>query len=429
MYYTNKNFYVNSKNNILFDLKDGGIYEVTKEFIELMDDEGNISKTLYNQDKLLYDQISQQQSIKKNNIQCFKIHVSNTCNLSCKYCYANQGNYGEKDEIMNINTVDKVIDFLDRYMKNNILKYITFFGGEPLLAIEPIKIICEKFASRGVKFLLQTNGTIINNEILDLIYKYKIDLTVSFDGPKEINDINRIYLNGKGTHDLIIKNIKKINENMDKPVKAIQATISKELSKKYSKEEICNYIFTYTNVPFIKVEYELDYNYKPNRKEIEYEVTSFFNNIIQKQYIVLGDSYRFLQFFFSSLYNDNLCSAGTNFITIDVKGNVYPCQLFINNSDYYMGNIMENNFFENNHYLKVYNNLNLKLKSINNNCRNCIAKCHCSKCIAKKCNIDCESMQYFSKYFLEVFSEYILNNKLDLIGNFYAKVNNSIQSD
>ncbi|MBU5255270.1 radical SAM protein [Tissierella praeacuta] len=73
-----------------------------------------------------------------------KIHVSNTCNLECKYCYANHGNYGSMDKIIIRNTVRKLSEVIINNF-NNISK-ITFFGGEPLLGIDEIEEICSNLS-------------------------------------------------------------------------------------------------------------------------------------------------------------------------------------------------------------------------------------------------------------------------------------------
>lgn len=78
-----------------------------------------------------------------------KIHVSNTCNLECKYCHINHGNYGSMDKIMTRNTARKLSEVIINNF-NNISK-ITFFGGEPLLGIDAIEEICSNLNNRRRK--------------------------------------------------------------------------------------------------------------------------------------------------------------------------------------------------------------------------------------------------------------------------------------
>lgn len=78
-----------------------------------------------------------------------KINVSNTCNLECKYCHVNHGNYGFVNKIMTPNTARKLSEVIINNF-NNISK-MTFFGGEPLLGIDAIEEICSNLNNRRRK--------------------------------------------------------------------------------------------------------------------------------------------------------------------------------------------------------------------------------------------------------------------------------------
>lgn len=67
----------------------------------------------------------------KDNIVNIELMTANTCNLSCKYCYANGGTYGKNRSIMQENTVIDILNYVSK-ISNNI-KIVNFFGGEPFL--------------------------------------------------------------------------------------------------------------------------------------------------------------------------------------------------------------------------------------------------------------------------------------------------------
>ena len=73
-----------------------------------------------------------------------------------------------------------------------------------------IKKVNHEFKNTNIDICIsiQTNSTLINEDWCELIDKYKIRFGISFDGTKEENDKNRVYPNGKGTYDDIIKSIK-----------------------------------------------------------------------------------------------------------------------------------------------------------------------------------------------------------------------------
>lgn len=68
---------------------------------------------------------------------------------------------------------------------------------------------------KNIKYLITTNGSIINDNILELFNKYKFIITVSLDGPNFIHNKNRRWrINGKGTYEEVIKNILNLKTNI-----------------------------------------------------------------------------------------------------------------------------------------------------------------------------------------------------------------------
>ncbi|KXT94793.1 radical SAM protein [Streptococcus oralis] len=140
-------------------------------------------------------------NIKKENdysiLKKVVINISNNCNLSCTYCYADGGNYGMMNQLMNIDTADKIIDQLVS-RRIQCIKRLILFGGEPFLNIDLFVYIIEKL-SKNIeiqKIETVTNGTILNKKVEMMINNYHPFLTVSLDGPQLIHD----KLRGKGSH-------------------------------------------------------------------------------------------------------------------------------------------------------------------------------------------------------------------------------------
>lgn len=128
------------------------------------------------------------------------------CNLNCSYCYEKKSVRDKKQ--MDLNDAQDTITYYmerdDEYEKVSI----EFFGGEPLLAFQLIKEIIEWFYSRSwgekVFFGIQTNGTLLTDEMKKWLIKYSKKVTVGFsiDGCKEAHDLNR-----NASYDLIRPNI------------------------------------------------------------------------------------------------------------------------------------------------------------------------------------------------------------------------------
>ncbi len=84
---------------------------------------------------------------------------------------------------------------IDKLFSKNFDNYIVFFGGEPLLNFPLIKKIDSYLNEKKIsaKYTTVTNGTLINNEIRNFINEKFLNLCISLDGPKDLNDETTIW--------------------------------------------------------------------------------------------------------------------------------------------------------------------------------------------------------------------------------------------
>ena len=133
------------------------------------------------------------------------------CNLNCKYCYGEGGQFKDKG-IMGIDTAKRAVDFLIDNCGNRKNVNIIFFGGEPLLNLKLIKAIVdyakEVEQKRDIHFgmSITTNATLLNKEVQEYLEDNNISIKISIDGPKEVNDNMRVFSDGRGSFDSIMKN-------------------------------------------------------------------------------------------------------------------------------------------------------------------------------------------------------------------------------
>lgn len=136
------------------------------------------------------------------------------CNLSCWYCYESHiANSRLNDEL--VEAICKHIEF--KYKEDSIkFLHLSFFGGEPLIASKEICTILNFACSFCSKFDIElnihftTNGTIISNKVLDLLKGIKTTFQITLDGNSTKHNLIRCFKkNGRGTFDLICKNIKR----------------------------------------------------------------------------------------------------------------------------------------------------------------------------------------------------------------------------
>lgn len=162
------------------------------------------------------------------------VAFSYACNLKCVYCFEANNN---KALSMNNDIFEKTIKYIDDICKEKKTK-IVFYGGEPILLsnINYIKNILSRYKNNSnVFFEFITNGT--NIEMVgNIIEEYRNKLSkmvITIDGTKDVHDSRRMYKDGGGTFDKIIKSLKTLN---DRGIRVtIRANIDKENYDEQSK--------------------------------------------------------------------------------------------------------------------------------------------------------------------------------------------------
>ncbi|WP_051226675.1 radical SAM/SPASM domain-containing protein [Butyrivibrio sp. MC2013] len=133
------------------------------------------------------------------------------CNFRCIYCY-------EKDKysscMMDRKTIESIINFV--LLKANDIKtfHVSWYGGEPLLALDVIERLSNQFIQISHEHNISysagiiTNGYLLTEENAKRLAKCQItDCQVTIDGSEQQHNINRPLLSGEGTYTVIINNI------------------------------------------------------------------------------------------------------------------------------------------------------------------------------------------------------------------------------
>ncbi|MGI9627063.1 MAG: quinohemoprotein amine dehydrogenase maturation protein [Longimicrobiales bacterium] len=152
------------------------------------------------------------------------LNVTNKCNLACTYCYE----YGEdkivdttcdtKPNYMSEETARQSVDFMFEESGTLPMAHLTFFGGETLLNFKVLKKTLAYARQRGeelgkeVDFSLTTNGTLLREEVIEWLAENRVGVTISIDGPKDMQDKMRVFKNGMGSYDHAMPKIKMLLE-------------------------------------------------------------------------------------------------------------------------------------------------------------------------------------------------------------------------
>ena len=150
------------------------------------------------------------------------LNVTNQCNLSCTYCYeygedkiVNTEN-GRQPKFMSEQTARESVDFMLRESGENRLAHLTFFGGETLLNLPVLKSTIAyarrraEEAGKQVDFSLTTNATLLKPDVIEFLAENRVGVTISIDGPKEVQDQFRVFSNGAGSYDVVAPKIREL---------------------------------------------------------------------------------------------------------------------------------------------------------------------------------------------------------------------------
>lgn len=140
--------------------------------------------------------------------------LSQDCNMRCVYCYENGGSFNKTRKIMDRSTIKKIVDWwIGRIPQEISLVRVEFYGGEPLLnasgfiyAVEYINGKMQQL-NKKVKYFVITNGTLINDKILEVLKENKVTVTLSVDGDRESQNANRKLIGSQDSYDIVIRNL------------------------------------------------------------------------------------------------------------------------------------------------------------------------------------------------------------------------------
>jgi uncharacterized protein len=319
------------------------------------------------------------------------LHVANECNLNCTYCYAKGGNYSEPIKLM---TEEKAIDIIDFFIHNRIvIKTIVFFGGEPLLNIKVIKSVCsyldKHYKNQKIAFLPEfviiTNGTIINSEIIRLINYYHITITVSIDGPKDINDLHRTFKNNRGSYDKIHFFINTLKSNTSTEI-LFESTFTEEHTiMGYSEDDIYAFMREEFGIrgTVVPIHYYNENHVVENHLNEKNRFFEKMNEMFQEPDNLEKELDENIV---NTLYNiangtpKEMCPIGLKMVAISVDGELYPCHINVGKKHLSLGNISSENIFNNPDKYYTTNNYLKLVKKVIEPCRTCWAHNLCGGC-------------------------------------------------
>ncbi|MDD6483730.1 MAG: thioether cross-link-forming SCIFF peptide maturase [Clostridiales bacterium] len=322
---------------------------------------------------------------KKSVVKALCLHVAHDCNLRCKYCFADTGEFHGGRSLMSAEVGKKAIDFVIANSQNRRNIEIDFFGGEPLMNFDVVKEITEyakeqqKLYDKNFRFTITTNGVLLNDEIKSYINENMSNVVLSIDGTKETNDRVRYRVDKSGTYDTIVPKFIDLANSRNQDNYYVRGTFT-AYNADFAKDVIhlADLGFKQTSVEPVVAPYSEDYALTDEHIEtVKAEYDKLTEEYIKRW--KEGKGFNFFHFMVDldqgpcAIKRLSGCGAGHEYLAVTPQGDIYPCHQFVGNEKFKMGNVFDGKIDEDikNYFEK--SNIYTKEK-----CKNCFAKFYCS---------------------------------------------------
>lgn len=322
---------------------------------------------------------------RKTVVKALCLHIAHDCNLACRYCFAEEGEYHGRRALMSYEVGKKALDFLIANSGSRRNLEVDFFGGEPLLNWQVVKDLVkygreqEKLHDKNFRFTLTTNGVLLNDEIMEFCNREMANVVLSIDGRREVHDFMRPFRKGAGSYDLVLPKFKKFAESRNQQKYYVRGTFTHH-NLDFSKDvlHLADEGFEQISVePVVAPESEAYAIQKEDIPQILEEYDKLAAEMVKRE--KEGRGFTFFHYMLDlsggpCVYKRlSGCGSGTEYLAVTPWGDLYPCHQFVGIEKYLMGNVDEG--ITKPEIVDEFKCCNVYTKE---KCRNCFAKFYCS---------------------------------------------------
>ena len=318
-------------------------------------------------------------------VKALCLHVAHDCNLACRYCFAEEGEYHGRRALMSYEVGKQALDFLIANSGSRRNLEVDFFGGEPLMNWQVVKDLVaygreqEKLHNKNFRFTLTTNGVLLNDEVQEFVNREMSNVVLSIDGRKEVNDRMRPFRGGKGSYELIVPKFRKLADSREQKNYYVRGTFT------HNNLDFCEDVLHLADLGFRQISVEpvvadLEEDYAIREEDIPV-ICEQYDKLAAEMVRRLGKENEFTFFHFMidltggpCVYKRlSGCGSGTEYLAVTPWGDLYPCHQFVGEEDFLMGNVFEG--VARREIRDTFKECNVYTKE---KCRNCFARFYCS---------------------------------------------------
>ncbi len=318
-------------------------------------------------------------------VKALCLHIAHDCNLACRYCFAEEGEYHGRRALMSFEVGKQALDFLIANSGNRRNLEVDFFGGEPLMNWQVVKDLVkygreqEKKHGKNFRFTLTTNGVLLDDEVMEFCNREMANVVLSIDGRKEVHDFMRPFRRGKGSYDLIVPKFRKFAESRNQDKYYVRGTFTRH-NLDFAKDvlHLADLGFKQISVEPVVALPEEEYALrKEDIPQICEEYDRLAAEMIKRHRE--GNGFNFFHFMIDLTGGPCVykrlsgCGSGTEYLAVTPWGDFYPCHQFVGEEAFLMGNVFDG--LKASELQEEFKGCNVYAKE---KCRNCFAKFYCS---------------------------------------------------
>ncbi|MEY8234964.1 thioether cross-link-forming SCIFF peptide maturase [Lachnospiraceae bacterium 66-29] len=318
-------------------------------------------------------------------VKALCLHIAHDCNLACRYCFAEEGEYHGRRALMSFEVGKAALDFLIANSGSRRNLEVDFFGGEPLLNFDVVKRLVaygreqEKLHDKKFRFTLTTNGVLLDDEVMEFANQEMANVVLSIDGRKEVHDKMRPFRKGAGSYELIVPKFQKLAESRNQDRYYVRGTFTHH-NLDFSKDvlHLADLGFRQISVEPVVAQPEDDYALQEaDVPKLLEEYDTLAAEMLKRHRE--GKDFNFFHFMIDLEGGPCVakrlsgCGSGTEYLAVTPWGDFYPCHQFVGDEAFLMGNVTDG--LQNKQLQNQFKRCNVYAKE---KCRECFARFYCS---------------------------------------------------
>ena len=375
-------FETSTKEEIIDSLKERYLQaEITESYEEVKElaEQGS----LFTKDQ--YQGYMEQFQDRPTVVKALCLHITHDCNLACRYCFAEEGEYHGRRALMSFEVGKAALDFLIANSGSRRNLEVDFFGGEPLLTFDVVKRLVaygreqEKLHDKKFRFTLTTNGVLLDDEVMEFANQEMANVVLSIDGRKEVHDKMRPFRKGAGSYELIVPKFQKLAESRNQDRYYVRGTFTHH-NLDFSKDvlHLADLGFRQISVEPVVAQPEDDYALQEaDVPKLLEEYDTLAAEMLKRHRE--GKDFNFFHFMIDLEGGPCVakrlsgCGSGTEYLAVTPWGDFYPCHQFVGDEAFLMGNVTDG--LQNKQLQNQFKRCNVYAKE---KCRECFARFYCS---------------------------------------------------